>query len=122
MARATNSRGVVDRGSKLVYLFERSVGGRTKADVATYKLDDPKVKELIPAHLYEQLMEELEILDAAAHPLDLEKIHDGSLTPIYFGSAMNNFGVELFLRSFIELSLRPGAFSSAEGTRAADIS
>lgn len=108
-------KGVVDRQSKLVYLFERSVGGRTKADVATYQLDDPKLKDLIPGHLYSQLMEELEILDAAAHPLDLEKIHDGSLTPIYFGSAMNNFGVELFLRSFIELSLKPGPFSAQEG-------
>lgn len=108
-------KGVVDRASNLVYLFERSVGGRTKAEVATYKLDDPKVKELIPSRLYTQLMEDLEILEAAAHPLDLEKIHSGQLTPVYFGSAMNNFGVELFLRSFIELSLKPGSFNAAEG-------
>ena len=108
-------KGVVDRASQLVHLFERSVGGRTRADVATYKLDDPKVKELVPARLYDQLMEELEILEAASHPLDLEKIHNGQLTPVFFGSAMNNFGVELFLRSFIELSLKPGSFTAAEG-------
>jgi len=108
-------KGVVDRASQLVHLFERSVGGRTRADVATYKLDDPKVKELVPARLYDQLMEELEILEAASHPLDLEKIHNGQLTPVFFGSAMNNFGVELFLRSFIELSLKPGSFKAAEG-------
>lgn len=108
-------KGVVDRASQVVHLFERSVGGRTRADVATFKLDDPKVKELVPARLYDQLMEELEILEAASHPLDLEKIHNGQLTPVFFGSAMNNFGVELFLRSFIELSLKPGSFTAAEG-------
>jgi len=108
-------KGVVDRLSSTVYLFERTVGGRTRGEVATYKLDDPKVKELVPAALYAQLMEELEILEAASHPLDLEKIRAGELTPVYFGSAMNNFGVELFLKSFISLSLKPGAFSSSEG-------
>jgi peptide chain release factor 3 len=68
-------KGVVDRQSQTVYLFERTVGGRTRGEVATYKLDDPKLKELIPKALYAQLNEELEILDAAAAPLDLEKIH-----------------------------------------------
>ncbi|MDQ5967560.1 MAG: peptide chain release factor 3 [Cyanobacteriota bacterium erpe_2018_sw_39hr_WHONDRS-SW48-000098_B_bin.30] len=108
-------RGVVDRRTSVVHLFERSVGGRTVADVNSYKLDDPYIKELIPAQLYEQMQEELQILDAAAHPLDIDKIHSGDLTPVYFGSAMNNFGVELFLRSFIEFSLTPGSFPSTEG-------
>ncbi len=108
-------KGVVDRQSQTVYLFERTVGGRTRGEVATYKLDDPKLKELIPKALYAQLNEELEILDAAAAPLDLEKIHRGELTPVYFGSAMNNFGIELFLKSFIQLALQPGSFPSSEG-------
>jgi peptide chain release factor 3 len=108
-------KGVVDRATGLVHLFERSIGGRKMAGVTTYKLDDPILKELIPGSLFEQLKEELEILDAASHPLDLEKIHAGRLSPVYFGSAMNNFGVELFLQSFIELALQPGSFLSSEG-------
>ncbi len=108
-------KGVVDRQSETVYLFERTVGGRTRGEVATYKLADPKLKELIPKALFAQLTEELEILNAAAAPLDLEKIHSGELTPVYFGSAMNNFGIELFLKSFIDLSLQPGSFPSSEG-------
>jgi len=108
-------KGVVDRQSQTVYLFERTVGGRTRGEVNSYKLDDPKLKELIPKALYAQLNEELEILDAAAAPLDLVKIHSGELTPVYFGSAMNNFGIELFLKSFIKLALQPGSFPSSEG-------
>ena len=108
-------KGVVDRASQTVHLFERSVGGRSMAGVSTYKLDDPALKEIIPAKLFHEFNEELQILDAVTHPLDLELIHAGQLSPVYFGSAMNNFGVELFLRSFITLSLSPGAFPSSIG-------
>jgi len=108
-------KGVYDRPSKLVHLFERTVGGRTKSEFKTYALDDPKLPELISYKMFEQLKEELQILDVASHPFDLEMIHNASLTPVYFGSAMNNFGVELFLNSFIELSRKPGSFPSSEG-------
>ena len=108
-------KGVVDRATGKVHLFERTVGGRTMAAVKTYDLKDPAIKEIVPARILDQLLEELEILDAASSPLDLELVHGGLLSPVYFGSAMNNFGVELFLQSFICLALKPGSFESSIG-------
>ena len=108
-------KGVVERATGTVHLFERTIGGRSIGAVSSYKLDDEKLKELIPDRLLKELHEELEILDAISAPLDPELIDCGELSPIYFGSAMNNFGVELFLRSFIKLALSPGSFTSSVG-------
>ncbi len=111
----TRFQGVIDRQSKIVHLFKRTVGGKTKSDVSEIALCDPRLKELIPVDIYNNLLEELEILDTAAHRLDVDLIRAGELTPVYFGSAMNNFGVELFLRSFADLGMPPTAFPSDTG-------
>jgi peptide chain release factor 3 len=105
-------QGVVDRSSRQVHLFSRTAGGRTRAGLTSLSLDDEKLKTLIPSSVYSQLIEELEILDLAGTQMDLEQVHAGKLTPVYFGSAMNNFGVELFLQSFIELAVPPASFES----------
>lgn len=115
IGRGDQFRGVVDRRSGTVQLFTRTTGGRTKSEVHAIKVDDPKLVDELGKALHEQLLEELMILDAAGHELDSEKVLHGKLTPVFFGSAMNNFGVELFLQSFIELANSPAPFESTAG-------
>lgn len=108
-------QGVVDRASKMVHLFQRTTGGRTKGEVTALPLGDERLPKLIPKDIYQQLVEDLEILDSAGSDLDVGSLQASELTPVYFGSAMNNFGVELFLRSFINLSVSPVGFGSDKG-------
>ncbi len=105
-------QGVVDRKTRMIHLFQKSARGKTKSEVVKLPFDDDAVKEMVPGSIYKQVAEELDILDAAGSELDLAKVHAGQLTPVYFGSAANNFGVELFLESFIEKALSPVSFES----------
>ena len=108
-------RGVYERSTRLVHLFERGVRGK-KALVETLPLDDPRIAEESALHpgQYEQLMEDVEILDSMGNPFDSELVLSGELTPIFFGSAMSNFGVELFLRRFVEMATPPMARACTE--------
>ncbi|NJR68417.1 MAG: peptide chain release factor 3 [Synechococcales cyanobacterium CRU_2_2] len=108
-------QGVYDRRSQDVHLFERSTHGKKQAEETVFKLGDPRLVSLIAPDLYAQLKEEVELLDAAGAEFDLEKVHAGILTPVFFGSAMTNFGVELFLKSFLEYGLKPGEHTSNRG-------
>lgn len=108
-------QGVVDRSTRKVHLFQRTTGGRTRSDVTEYDLKDEALRKLIPSDIYEQVVEELDILDSSGTPFDLNAMQNGHQTPVYFGSAMNNFGVELFLQSFVNLALPPASFESNSG-------
>lgn len=108
-------KGVVDRKTREVRLFERSAGGRTMASVKKFDLDSEELKQHISNTLYQQLREELDVLDGAGHKLDFDLLRSGEMSPVYFGSAMNNFGVEHFLQSFVDLSCPPGAMQSDVG-------
>ncbi|GLI60750.1 hypothetical protein VaNZ11_002980 [Volvox africanus] len=101
--------GVYHRPSKKVVLYEkRGQAGRSKgATKAEYDLDDPDLKDLIETDLWEQLQEDVELLEVLGDELDLEGVMAGKVTPVFFGSAMNNFGVELFLQTFIQLASKP---------------
>ncbi len=100
-------RGVYDRRQKQFHLFERQAHGSQEALDTVIELGDPRIEELLDQELYYQLKEELEILDEVCPDLDLEKVHKGKMTPVFFGSAMTNFGVEPFLNAFLEYALKP---------------
>jgi peptide chain release factor 3 len=108
-------QGIVDRSTRMVQLFKRTAHGRQRADVTILPLEHEHFKAAIPQAMYDQLIEELDILDSASHALDVEHVRAGKLTPVYFGSAANNFGIELFLQSFIDLAVPPVAFASTAG-------
>ncbi len=108
-------QGVVDRKTRIAHLFVRNAGGRARAEVQKLPLDHPDMVKLIPQEIYKQVLEELEILDGAAGAMSLDEVHSAELTPVFFGSAMNNFGVQLFLDSFIELSVSPLEFDEERG-------
>jgi peptide chain release factor 3 len=107
-------RGVIDRRSSSVILFERAERGRQAAE-RRLALDAPELADLVEPELLAQALEELELLDGAGAELDLERVHAGELSPVFFGSAMTNFGVRPFLDAFLDLAQPPVARSSSEG-------
>lgn len=100
-------KGIYDRSTKVVHLYQRTARGATKAELASLPIDDPALPEAIGQDYYDKLIEEIELLDVAADPFDEEKVLAGELTPMFFGSALTNFGVEPFLQTFIGLAPQP---------------
>jgi peptide chain release factor 3 len=106
--------GVYDRHKTRVELFQGDEQHRISVrKVSGY--DDPVVKEIAGEFLYDQLCQDLELLDVAGDPFDLEKVRSGELTPVFFGSAINNFGVKTFLENFLQLAPPPQPRNSSEG-------
>lgn len=108
-------KGVYDRQTKQIHLFERTAHGAKEARDTVINLGDPRLEELLEKELYYKFKDELELLEEVGSELDLKKIHSGKMTPVFFGSAMTNFGVQLFLDSFLEYGLKPGARKSTAG-------
>jgi peptide chain release factor 3 len=100
-------RGVYDRRTSEVHLFERVPGGKFQAPVSVASLDDPIVRNKLDDETYHTVKEQLEMLDGAGHPFDLNAIRAGQQTPVYFGSAVNNFGIQLLLDGFLKDSVPP---------------
>jgi len=107
-------RGVIDRRSKQVVLFERAERGK-QSNERRLEATDPELATLVEPELFATALEELELLDGAGADLDLELVHAGELSPVFFGSAMTNFGVRPFLDAFLELAQKPTARQSAAG-------
>lgn len=107
--------GVYDRMKNQVELFQ----GDNHDEIQVTKVDgyeDPMIREMAGDFLHDQLCQDLELLDVAGDPFDLEKIKNGELTPVFFGSAVNNFGVQTFLENFLELAPKPEPRKSTTGT------
>jgi peptide chain release factor 3 len=100
-------RGVFDRQAKEVHLFERTTHGAYRAPQQVGSLEDPFVKERLEPDDFAHAVEELEMLEIAGVDYDSAKVRNGTLTPVFFGSAANNFGVQLMLDAFLERSLPP---------------
>jgi len=107
-------RGVVERATKEVVLFSRAERGKQSSEIRL-KINDPELKNLVEEDLLTKALEEIEILDEAGCDLNQELILSGELTPVFFGSAMTNFGVRPFLDNFLELSQGPVARNSFDG-------
>ena len=107
-------KGVYDRLNKQVHLFERTTGGAYMAPVEVGDISDDFVKERVPEDILEKVTEELEMLELAGAEFDDEEILAGRTTPVFFGSAMNNFGVELILQGFLEHAPPPKGRASGE--------
>mmetsp|Transcript_9572 Transcript_9572/g.33954 ORF Transcript_9572/g.33954 Transcript_9572/m.33954 type:complete len:593 (-) Transcript_9572:243-2021(-) len=109
--------GVYHRPTKKVALFDKG-GAATRSKGTKMSMVDaygPEIEALVDADILQQFQEELELLEELGSTLDMEEVHRGQLTPVYFGSAMNNFGVELFLNSFIDIALPPGVTCTEDG-------
>jgi peptide chain release factor 3 len=116
IGNGTSFEGVCDRRTRTVHLFARVASDKRDGGLETIPVDDPRLKQRIPSELYDKLLEDLELLDGVMPPLELAHVRAGKLTPVFFGSAMTNFGVQLFLESLIEYAPSPGAMAAAEGS------
>jgi len=112
----TSFLGVYDRPEKALHLFERGGDhGQTRAGEEVTLLDDPRVEALLGPEARDRLLEELELLDTAGHDFDEEAFLRGEISPVFFGSALTNFGVEPFLERFLRHAPPPGPRKTSEG-------
>ena len=109
-------KGVYDREKKCILTFDNFHGGRERLRAIECDITDTdKLDSLIGANLRETLVEQIELLDGACFDFDLEKVRCGKLSPVFFGSALNNFGIEPFLEAFLKMTTSPLARESEEG-------
>ncbi len=108
-------KGVFDRRDQQIHLFERSAHGSREAVSTVVDLGDPRIEQLLEKDLYHQFKDDLELIEGIGPELDSNLVHQGKMTPVFFGSAMTNFGVELFLNTFLDYALKPGSRNSNLG-------
>ena len=77
--------------------------------IGTYAIDDPILEGLLPEDQYQTLIDDVELLSGAGDEFDLKAVHEGKLSPVFFGSALTNFGVEPFLKKFLQMTPPPTA-------------
>jgi len=108
--------GVYDRNRQQVVLYERTDDHGQSRPAATWvTLDSPELEDAIDASGVRQLQEEIELIEVAGTPVDLAAVARGEASPVCFGSALTNFGVDIFLERFLELAPAPSARESTEG-------
>jgi peptide chain release factor 3 len=102
-------QGVFDRRTSQFYLFERTVGGQYRAPVTVGGINDPLIRSRLSDETFAQVSEELEMLAGAGETFDEASVLAGKTTPVFFGSGVNNFGVQLLLDGFLQHSPPPKA-------------
>jgi peptide chain release factor 3 len=100
-------QGVYDRKTKTISRFTAANNGMKEVDSVEVTIGDAKTDEVIGREAHDKLSEEIELLDGAAQEFDLAAVRAGELTPVFFGSALTNFGVETFLKHFLEMTTTP---------------
>ena len=101
-------QGVYDRNEEKVLLFDsKGSHGQEIVEAERVDIEDPEIESILGPRRYEQLLEEVELLDIAGTEFDLERVRAGELTPVFFGSAITNFGVQPFLEGFIDMAPSP---------------
>jgi peptide chain release factor 3 len=111
-------RGVYDRQKKVVHVFS-SEGrhGESEVEERTVPLNSEEIHSVLDERELEQLKEDIELLDIGGEAFSREKSDAGQITPMFFGSAMTNFGVRPFLDAFLELAPAPTPRSSSDGVK-----
>ena len=102
-----NFRGVYDRNTGKVTTYTDTQKGTKMGHATEVDVHDPELEEFIGTENKEKLLEEIELLDGASAEFDQELVSKGELSPVFFGSALTNFGVEIFLKYFLEMTSSP---------------
>mmetsp|Transcript_1671 Transcript_1671/g.1984 ORF Transcript_1671/g.1984 Transcript_1671/m.1984 type:complete len:426 (+) Transcript_1671:48-1325(+) len=102
-------KGVLDRLTDTVHFYQKPIKRGSKAEVIQVPFSDTaQIKEIInDAELFDRLMEDYELLNELIEPLDITRVMAGTQSPMFFGSAMTNFGVQLFLDKFCDMGTKP---------------
>jgi peptide chain release factor 3 len=108
--------GVYDRLTRQIHLFDRDEHhGSRQARTRNAELGTEAAQELLGGEAHAALLDDIALLDAAGADFDRDAVLAGTLAPAFFGSALTNFGVEPFLRHFLEMAPPPGPRPSTEG-------
>lgn len=108
-------KGVFDRQKQEVELFSDTKKGTSVGEVKKVDINNPEIDWLIGTEAKVTLEEEIELLDGAAAEFDQELVSKGELSPVFFGSALTNFGVETFLQHFLAMTSSPLPRMSDQG-------
>ena len=111
-------KGVYNRHEKEMVVYDEkgsALGGQHKLNATKANIGDPKLDELIGEAFHKQLAEDIELLDGASYDFNMDEIRHAKLSPMFFGSALTNFGVESFLQTFLEMTTSPLARTSDAG-------
>ncbi|WP_318709284.1 peptide chain release factor 3 [Candidatus Acetatifactor stercoripullorum] len=101
-------KGVYDREKKCVISYSDTEKGTKEGTATEIPVEnEEKLRQMIGDEAADKLLEEIELLDGASAPFDLEQVRSGDLTPVCFGSALTNFGVEIFLQHFLKMTTTP---------------
>ncbi len=108
-------QGVADIGSRRFLRYSRSTGGQLRAPAFEISMGDPAFEAMLGAENASQLKETSALLDGVIPPFDRKLFLAGRQTPVFFGSALNNFGVDCFLKALVDLTPPPRARNSKQG-------
>ena len=110
-------KGVYDREKSEFLAFEGDKELRGQHEVKAHEIDlnDAALETILGESLCQTLRDDVELLDGAGYEFDLEKVRHGKLSPVFFGSALTNFGVEPFLESFLRMTTSPLPRQTSEG-------
>ena len=115
VGNADEFRGVYDIARQTLHLYEREAQGQYRAPVDVSALDDPGAREAIGDNVYAHFRESLDVIRSAGTHFDVDEYLAGIQTPVFFGSALTNFGLEPFLQAIVELAPSPSVRSSSVG-------
>ena len=100
-------KGVYDRQTKKITTFTAAMGGQKEVATETFDVEGTDVDSVIGSDFHAQLRDDIELLDGASDEFDQELVSAGKLSPVFFGSALTNFGVETFLEHFLNMTTSP---------------
>ena len=108
-------KGVYDRQTKKITTFTAAMSGQKEVASETFDVEGTDVDAVIGTDYHNQLLEDIELLDGASDEFDQELVDHGQLSPVFFGSALTNFGVETFLEHFLNMTSSPLSRKTTEG-------
>ena len=100
-----NFKGVYDRAHQQVHVFSDTEKGTKEGEDTVLNMEE--AEQYVGEELFAQLNDEIELLDGASAEFDQEQVDKGLLSPVFFGSALTNFGVEIFLKHFLKMTSSP---------------
>ncbi len=110
-----NFKGVYDREARKITTFTAAMGGAKEIASREYDIDDPAAKDAVGEDYYSELLDSIELLDGASDPFDQDRVSAGDLSPVFFGSALTNFGVQTFLEHFLSMTYPPLPRATTDG-------
>ena len=108
-------KGIYDRKHSMIHVYSGKDHGQTLVESVSGSIEDDVFHDLLGKHYHDKLKEDVELLEIAGDEFEMKKVNDGELTPIFFGSAMTNFGVEQFLNYFLKMAPSPISRNSSLG-------